>query len=124
VLLWDYTATLPDGVNNQQFFIKDLPPKAKGQAAVTLQGMKPGAYTMTVSQVGYRQNDAFTAYIGMGSPKQLTRAQVAKLKDEASGKPTKRQTVTVGADGRLATTLPLRENDVYLLQFQPGGRPQ
>lgn len=124
VLLWDYTATLPDGVNNQQFFIKDLPPKAKGQVAVALQGMQPGAYTMTVSQVGYRQNDAFTAYIGMGSPKQLTRAQVATLKEQASGKPARQQTVTVGSDGRLATTLPLRENDVYLLQFQPAGRPR
>ncbi|WP_184236335.1 GH39 family glycosyl hydrolase [Massilia timonae] len=119
VLLWDVTQTLPDKVNNQQFYIKDLPPKAKGQVAVTLRGLKPGAYAMTVSQVGYKQNDAFTAYIGMGSPKQLTRQQVATLKAQATGKPSQQKTVTVGADGRLATSLPLRENDVYLLQFAP-----
>ena len=112
VLLWDVTRTLPDKVNNQQFYIKDLPPKAKGQVAVTLRGLKPGAYAMTVSQVGYKQNDAFTAYIGMGSPKQLTRQQVATLKAQATGKPSQQKTVTVGADGRLATSLPLRENDV------------
>ncbi len=119
VLLWDVTQTLPDKVNNQQFYIKDLPPKAKGQVAVTLRGLKPGAYALTVSQVGYKQNDAFTAYIGMGSPKQLTRQQVATLKAQATGKPSQQKTVTVGADGSLATSLPLRENDVYLLQFAP-----
>jgi len=117
LLLWDYTHTLPEGINNQQFFIKDLPPKAKGKVDVSLRGLKPGAYTMTVSQVGYKQNDAFTAYIGMGSPKQLTRDQVSTLKAQATGKPARQQAVTVGSDGRLRTTLPLRENDVYLLQF-------
>lgn len=124
VLLWDYTATLPDGVNNQQYFVKDLPPRPKGQATVRLRGMPPGAYAMTVSQVGYRRNDAFTAYIGMGSPKQLTREQVATLKREASGQPSRRQAITVGADGRLTATLSLRENDVYLLQFSADGSAQ
>jgi len=119
LLLWDYTHTLPEGINNQQFFVKDLPPKDKGQVAVSLRGMKPGAYTMTVSEVGYKRNDAFTAYIAMGSPRQLTREQVATLKAHATGKPARQRTVTVGADGRLATSLPLRENDVYLLQFAP-----
>jgi len=119
LLLWDYTHTLPEGINNQQFFIKDLPPKAKGKVDVSLGGLKQGAYTMTVSQVGYKQNDAFTAYIGMGSPRQLTRDQVSTLKAQATGKPARQQAVTVGSDGRLRTTLPLRENDVYLLQFTP-----
>ena len=119
VLLWDVTQTLPDKVNNQQFYVKDLPPKPKGQVTVALRGLKPGAYAMTVSQIGYKQNDAFTAYIGMGSPKQLTRQQVATLKGQATGKPSQQRTVTVGADGRLSTSLPLRENDAYLLQFAP-----
>lgn len=117
VLLWDYTYTLPEKTNNQQFFVKDLPPKSKGSAQVTMRGLKPGAYTMTVSQVGYKQNDAFTAYIGMGSPKQLTRAQVTTLKAQATGKPSQQKTVQVGSDGKFSTALPMRENDVYLLQL-------
>lgn len=117
VLLWDYTHTLPEGINNQQFFIKDLPPRAKGSARVALRGLKPGAYTMTVSQVGYKQNDAFTAYIGMGSPKQLTRQQVETLKAQATGKPSRVETVRVGSDGVFSTALPMRENDVYLVQL-------
>lgn len=121
VLLWDYTHTLPPQTNNQQFFVRDLPPKAKGQVKVGMRGLKPGAYTMTVSQVGYKQNDAYTSYIGMGSPKQLTRQQVATLKAQATGKPARQERVTVGSDGRLQTALPLRENDVYLLQLTAAG---
>jgi xylan 1,4-beta-xylosidase len=80
VLLWDYTHTLPQGINNQQYFIKDLPPKSKGQVLLSVRGLKPGNYTMAITQAGYKKNDAFTAYIGMGSPKQLNRDQVATLK--------------------------------------------
>lgn len=118
VLLWDYSHTLPDNINNQQYFIKDLPAKDKGKVEVKVGGLKPGSYTLSIAQVGYRRNDAYTAYIDVGSPAQLTRAQVAQLKAEASGKPGTQKTVRVGADGRFQTSLPMRENDVYLLKLQ------
>lgn len=117
LLLWDYTRTLPDGINNQQYFIKDLPPKNKGEVLVTMRGLKKGAYTLNISQVGYKRNDAYTAYIGMGSPQQLNKAQVTTLKSLATGKPLEQRKVRVGADGRLSMKLPLRENDVYLLKL-------
>ncbi|HEX7645328.1 MAG TPA: glycoside hydrolase [Burkholderiaceae bacterium] len=117
LLLWDYSRTLPDGVNNQQYFIKDLPPAGKGEVRVQFGGLKAGSYTLTRSHVGYRHNDAYTAYIGMGSPKQLTKAQVATLKSLADGKPEERETVKVAADGRVSIKLPMRENDVYLLEL-------
>ena len=117
VLLWDYTATLPDGVNNQAYFIKDLPPKDKSKVQVRVHGLKPGAYTLTTSRVGYKQNDAYTAYIGMGSPAQLTRPQVAALKSLATGKPSDQRQVRVAKDGSFSTQLPLRENDVVLLKL-------
>ncbi len=117
VLLWDYTHTLPDGINNQQYFIKDLPPAGKGKVQVNMGGLKKGAYTLTISQVGYKQNDAYTGYIKMGSPKQLTRDQVASLKALATGKPAEQRKVSVGDDGRVSLALPLRENDVYLLKL-------
>ncbi|USX14994.1 glycoside hydrolase [Oxalobacteraceae bacterium OTU3CAMAD1] len=120
VLLWDYTHTLPEGTNNQQYFVKDLPPKAKGKVDVKLQGLKQGVYNLSIAQVGYRKNDAYTAFIDMGSPKQLTRPQVDALKSEATGKASERRTVRVGADGRASLSLPLRENDVYLLKLTAG----
>jgi xylan 1,4-beta-xylosidase len=117
VLLWDYTHTLPEKINNQQYFIKDLPAKAKGDAKVNLAGLKQGSYQLELSQVGYGKNDAFTGYIGMGSPKQLTREQVATLKGMATGKPAQQRTVQVGRDGKFSLGLPLRENDVYLIKL-------
>ncbi|MBQ5945958.1 glycoside hydrolase [Massilia sp. ST3] len=117
LLVWDYTHTLPEKVNNQQYFIKDLPARAKGKFKVSVKGMQPGAYSLSIAQVGYRQNDAFTAYIGMGSPKQLTRQQVAALKATATGKPSQQRQVRVGSDGSFSTELPMRENDVYLLKL-------
>jgi xylan 1,4-beta-xylosidase len=117
VLLWDYTATLPEGINNQQYFIKDLPAKNKGEANVHLQGLKKGDYTLKISQVGYKRNDAFTTYIGMGSPAQLTKPQVDSLKALATGKPSEEKRVKVDTDGVFNLNLPLRENDVYLVEL-------
>ena len=117
LLLWDYTHTLPDNINNQQYFVKDLPPKSKGDVQVRVHGLTAGRYTMSLSQVGYKKNDAFTGYIGMGSPKQLSREQVAVLKASATGEPFERKTVRVGNDGMLNVALPMRENDVFLIKL-------
>ena len=121
VLLWDFTQTLPDGINNQAYFIKDLPAKDKGKVQLRVNGLKAGAYTLTTSRVGYRQNDAFTSYIDMGSPKQLTVSQVAALKATSTGKPAEQRKVQVAKDGSFSANLPLRENDVYLLKLSKVG---
>ncbi|WP_225318934.1 glycoside hydrolase [Cellvibrio sp. KY-GH-1] len=119
VLLWDSTFTLPEGINNQQYYIKDLPPANKGKVSIQLQGLKKGNYTLLLSQVGYQKNDAYTAYIRMGSPAQLTRAQVAELKSLATGKPFAEKTIRISRDGKYQLDLPLRENDVYLVELSP-----
>jgi xylan 1,4-beta-xylosidase len=119
LLLWDYTRTLPDGINNQQYFIKDLPAKSKGEVVVNISGLRAGLYTMHISQVGYKRNDAYTSYISMGSPPQLNKPQVEVLKSQALGKPQEKRNLRVNADGRLHVSLPLRENDVYLVKLQP-----
>lgn len=117
VLAWDSTYTLPEGVNNQQYFIKDLPAAAKGDLVVNLKGVKPGSYKLVVSQVGYKKNDSFTAYIGMGSPAQLTIPQVTELKAKSTGAPEFEKNVVVASDGKYTTKLPLRANDVYLVEL-------
>nr|GFC11648.1 hypothetical protein [Tanacetum cinerariifolium] len=69
LLLWDYTRTLPEGINNQQYFIKDLPAKSKGDVLVQVNGLRQGSYVLSISQVGYKRNDAYTAYIGLAGPR-------------------------------------------------------
>jgi xylan 1,4-beta-xylosidase len=117
LLLWDFTYTLPEKTNNQQYYIKDLPAAAKGEAKVNLTGLKKGKYTLRISQVGYKRNDAYSAYIGMGSPAQLTKTQVSELKALATGKPAQEKTIRIAKDGNYSLSLPLRENDVYLVEL-------
>lgn len=117
LLFRDYTYTLPEGLNNQQFYVQDLPAEPKGQVAIQVDGLNPGQYTLEVRQVGYQRNDAFSAYIAMGTPAQLSRAQVETLKTEATGSALERREIQVGSDGGFSTRLPLRENDVYLLEL-------
>lgn len=117
VLLWDFTHTLPEGLNNQQYYIQNFPAKKKGKLTIKIDGLKKGRYTLKLSQVGYKQNDAYTAYIAMGSPAQLTKTQVAELKKEADGKVLSEKTININKMNTYSTSLPLRENDVYLLEL-------
>lgn len=117
VLLWDYSHTLPEGINNQQYYIQSLPAKEKGTARVNITGLNVGEYHLTVSQVGYKRNDAYSAYIAMGSPAQLNREQVNALKKQADGSVTTDDSVRVSANGDFSIELPVRENDVYLLEL-------
>ena len=119
-LFWDFTITHPGpAVINQAYYVGDHPAKAKGAAALRLKGLKPGTYTLTAYQVGYRVNDVQAAWRDLGSPAQLTRAQVATLRAASSGAPVLTENVHVGADGTLARDIPLRENDVWLVKVAP-----
>jgi xylan 1,4-beta-xylosidase len=89
---------------------------------VELAHVPPGRYTLRVHQVGYRVNVAYAVYKDLGSPAQLTRAQVARIDAASSGKPVSERAVTVPASGLFATELPLRENDVYLLTLSKSSR--
>jgi xylan 1,4-beta-xylosidase len=66
-------------------------------------------------QIGFEKNDAYSAYLEMNAPAQLTRAREKTLRAAASGKPEFERAVEIGADGNFSETLPLRENDVLLL---------
>jgi xylan 1,4-beta-xylosidase len=115
VLLWDFTVTNPRSENDQVFYKRDLPAAPKGTARIHLTHVSPGRYTQTLYQVGYRVNDAYDAYRDLGSPAQLTRAQVEQINAASNGRPIEQKTVTIRADGTFDRELPLRENDVFLL---------
>jgi xylan 1,4-beta-xylosidase len=70
-LVWDFTNTLPDSINNQQYYIRDLPSKSKGKLRVNISNLPGGNYALEVYKVGYRINDAYSTYLSMGKPRQL-----------------------------------------------------
>jgi xylan 1,4-beta-xylosidase len=119
-LFWDFTITHPgQKVLNQDFYKRDLPPKKTTQATLRISGLKPGRYAVTLYKVGYRVNDAYAAYCDLGSPSQLTRTQVAFIKDKNNGSPLDSKIVSVGDDGVFAGDYEVRENDVCLVTLSP-----
>jgi xylan 1,4-beta-xylosidase len=119
-LLWNFTNTHPGtNINNQNFYNRDLPSAPKDKVTLQLSHLPKGNYTMEIFKVGYRANDAYTAYLDLHAPDQLTRAQVAQLKAAASGAPESRTTVNVGKDGAFKKEIILRDNDVVLVTLTP-----
>lgn len=117
VLLWDFTNTHPGDVNNQQYYIRDLPAKSKGKVNVRITGLPKGKYRLETYRVGYRVNDPYSTYLDMNRPAQLTKSQVSAIKKQNDGSPVSKNTVKVDASGMFSKELDIRENDVFLLNL-------
>lgn len=117
-LVWDFTNTHPgDSVNNQVYYIRDLPSRSKGKLKVNIANVPDGMYALEVYKTGYRCNDAYTTYLTMGRPAQLTRQQVEQIKKQNDGSPVFREVITVKGGTPFLKELELRENDVYFLNL-------
>jgi len=115
VLLWDFTYTLPDSINNQDYYIRDLPAKSKGNVQIKISGIPAGAYTLNIYKVGYRVNDPYTMYYDMGRPAQLTKEQVQKIKELNDGSAISSEKIKVKKETPFIEELEIRENDVFLM---------
>lgn len=118
ILAWDFTHTHPgDSVNNQVYYIRDLPSKSKGKLIVNLSNLPAGTYAMEIYKVGYRSNDAFTSYLDLGKPSQLTRQQVEQIKKLNDGSPVAKDMITIKRGAPLSKEMDIRENDVLMLNL-------
>lgn len=114
-LFWDYAPIgPPPGQDDQTFFKKEIPASPTPPVQLTLRNLHTGVYHLKVYRVGYKENDAYTAYLHLGAPSQLTRDQVADLQRDASGAPMENRTLTIH-DGIFRQTFPMRKNDVCLV---------
>lgn len=114
-LFWDYTPIAPPpGMDDQSFYKQELSAAPAGHVVLKLAHLHSGRYRLAIYRIGYEQNDAYTAYLHLGAPSQLTRSQVAKLQASASGAPVETRTVDVHQD-TFQQTFPMRQNDVYFV---------
>jgi xylan 1,4-beta-xylosidase len=114
-LVWDYSPVVPpQGQVDQSFYKLEQPAIAKGSLQMNLMHVPDGRYKVSVYQVGYKQNDAYTAYVQMGSPNQLTREQVKALEALSAGGPVSESEVVVKG-GQFTKTMSLRTNDIFML---------
>ena len=118
LLVWDWHQ--PDQkVSNRPFYTRLQPSRPEAPASLRFAGLKQGRYRMRTYRVGYRHNDAYSAYIDMKMPNSLTPAQVSKLQALTEDKPEGDRVIQVGAKGQLAVSVPLRTNDVVLVMLEP-----
>ncbi len=119
-LFWNYTPLVPPAnVNDQQFYQHEIPAKANGQVQLCITNLPAGSYTLEIYQTGYRANDVFTGYLDLGSPSQLTPAQVGILREQSKGSPQTVETIRIEAGQPFVRTFPLRQNDVYFIKLLP-----
>jgi xylan 1,4-beta-xylosidase len=118
VLAWDFTNTHPgDSVNNQVYYIRDLPAKVKGKLKINIDGVPSGMYSLKIYKVGYRSNDAYASYYDLGRPDQLTKLQVEQIKEINDGSPESSEIVKIEEGSGFTKELSIRENDVYFLNL-------
>ncbi|WP_448702880.1 glycoside hydrolase [Mucilaginibacter sp. AW1-3] len=118
LLLWNFRITHPgDSVNDQVFYKRDLPAQKLPDVKISIKNMAPGTYKMYLHKTGYHANDAYSTYFAMGSPLQLSKQQVSQIKQANNDKP-ELITVKVTANGIFEKQLPMRQNDVYLVELK------
>ena len=118
VLAWDWQQR-EQPTSNSVFFGKPVPATDAQPLSLDMRHLAPGRYHLQVRRTGYKANDAQTAYLEMGSPKDLTPEQLQTLQQLTADKPEVDRTVRVGADGRIRWKLPMRSNDIVLVTLEP-----
>jgi xylan 1,4-beta-xylosidase len=116
-VIWDFEQ--PDQkLSNRSFYTKVIPshPVAPVQLRVTHLALN-AAYRLEVYRTGFHANDAYTAYIEMGSPKELTTAQTAHLNELTRDLPESDKAVRSGPDGTMVFSIPMNGNDIVLVKL-------
>jgi len=103
---------------DQTFYKLEQPATDKGSLQIDLTHVPDGRYRVATYRVGYKHNDAYTAYVEMNSPNQLTKAQVDALNAVSTGAPESDTEVRV-KDGHFTRSMPLLTNDIYLVVMTP-----
>ena len=117
-----YDLTDPRGSNagdDFEVFRQLIIPQAKPAVKLRLSSLKSGSYHLAVYRTGYQENDAYSEYLHLGAPSQLTLDQVQKFKTLASGEPSEQRDVVVNFDGKWEGDFPMRENEVVFATLSP-----
>jgi xylan 1,4-beta-xylosidase len=121
VLVWDWK-NREQPTSNGVYYGKPIPSTESRPVQLNLKGVAPGSYQVQVRRTGYKVNDAYTAYLEMGSPKALSTEQLKQLQDLTTDKPEASRVVRVHADGKLQWKLPMRSNDIVLVTLEPAAK--
>jgi xylan 1,4-beta-xylosidase len=115
LLAWHYEPP-KQNVSNRSYYTKVLPASELGQLSLNITGLAPGEYRVEIRRTGFRSNDAYTAFIEMGSPKVMRPDQIDLLNQMTADRPNK-LTITVSRNGRGQVSIPMRAYDVVMVEI-------
>lgn len=116
-VIWDFQQP-QQAVSNRPFYGRVVKANHAASAAVKFGHLRTGNYRLRVHRTGFRSNDAYSAYIEMGAPKDLTPAQLKQLEELTRDLPETERIVHVGRSGAYDFVLPMRSNDVVLVRLE------
>jgi len=117
-VIWDFEQA-DQKVSNRSFYTKVIPSHPAAPVHLRLTHLAANApYRLEVYRTGFHANDAYTAYLELGSPKELTGAQIAHLNDLTRDAPETNKVGRSGPDGAVDTTFPMNSNDVVLVKLR------
>jgi xylan 1,4-beta-xylosidase len=116
-VIWDFEQ--PDQkVSNRSFYTKVLPSHPAAPVQLRITHLAPNTtYQLELHRTGFHANDAYTAYLEMGSPKELTAAQIAQLNELTRDLPEIHKAVRSDSDGTIEVLIPMNSNDIVLAKL-------
>ena len=116
-VIWDFEQP-QQTLSNRPFYTRLVPSHPAAPIHFQATHLPPrAAYHLEVYRTGYHTNDADSAYVQMGSPKDLTPAQIKHLNDLTRDLPETHRIIRSSPDGTVQVTIPMRSNDIVLLKL-------
>ena len=117
-LIWNYEQ--PDQkVSNRPFYTRLVPNHLAAPVRLQITHLVPNAaYRLEIHRTGFRSNDAYSAYIEIGSPKELSTAQIAHLSDLTRDLPESDMVLNSSPAGTAELTVPMNSNDIVLVTLK------
>jgi len=117
-VFWDFEQPVQE-VSDRPFYTKILPAHPAAPIALHTTHLAHRAeYHLVVYRTGFRANDAYSAYLEMGAPKDLTATQLAYLDELTRDLPLIERDLRSDADGTIDCTIPMNSNDVVLVKLE------
>jgi xylan 1,4-beta-xylosidase len=118
-LVWDFEQPT-QMVSDRPFYSKIIPAHSAAPVTIRVTHLAPGAaYRLEIHRTGYHSNDAYSAYLEMGSPTDLTPPEIARLNYLTRDAPETDRTVHANPAGAVTIDLPMSSNDIVLVILEP-----
>jgi len=115
-VIWDFEPP-NQKTSDRPFYTKVIPAHPVRPVLLQLNHLAPNSsYHLEVHRTGYHANDAYTAYLEMGSPKKLTKEQIVMLNDLTQDFAETDQAVQSTSDGTIEVSVPMKSNDIVLIK--------